>query len=460
MTFPPTLLLWGALALPQTPAVQDAALPRAARPARPPRPPVAEALVPERPNLLVVLLDDAGVETIPGYGLPVQGGHGPTPVIDALIDVGTHFRNAYASPVCSPTRLAILTGEYPHRYGVGVSINYAACQPELTPPVDGSYEHLPALLAGAGYRTAAVGKWHMANQCNGEMTHPLLVGYETHRGPVNNIADFSSWEKYVDGVSVGVTTTYATTDTADEAIAVIEAFGDEPWFVYTAFNAPHKPFHVPPAALRSLEVDEDSSDNLKHRAMLEALDTELGRILSAIRPAVLERTIVVVMGDNGTPPTAVIDDDYLPAKGTTFEGGVHVPLVFAGAGIPEGEARTGLVQAPDLFATLLKLGGVEPPARDGLSYAAHLVGRAPDSPREMVYVHRNKPNGPAPWFDADHRAARDRRYKIRRNENVGTMQVFDLIFDPNEDFPLPLVALPPDAQESVSALRQFINGLH
>ncbi len=208
-------------------------------------------LPPSRPNILLVLLDDIGVDQLEGYGL-ANGVYGPTPVLDGLMAVGTRFEHAYASPVCSPTRLSVLTGEYPHRYGVGNSIQFTGCAPELTPPVDGSYLHLPQLLRNAGYRTAALGKWHMATQCNGAMQHPLLVGYETHRGSAANLPDYFAWEKWVDGRSLGITTTYATTDTANEAIDLIRLFGDDPWFVAACFNAPHLPFHVPPAELKRL----------------------------------------------------------------------------------------------------------------------------------------------------------------------------------------------------------------
>jgi arylsulfatase A-like enzyme len=271
---------------------------------------------------------------------------------------------------------------------------------------------VPALLAAAGYRTAVIGKWHLANQCNGQMLHPLLVGFETHRGTVGNIGDYFAWEYWVDGVSQGLETTYATTKVVDEALAVIASFGEQPWFVQVAFQAPHKPIHQPPPELTGITLQADSPPSLGFRAVIEALDTELGRLLASLAPEVLRNTVVIVMSDNGTPGSLVQDQVFKPAKGSVHEHGSRVPLIIAGPRVPAGVQRFGLVQEVDVAMTVLDLAGAELPTRDGLSVLPYLLGRLPGSPRLAALADRREPNGTSGSFVLLQRSIRSERHRL------------------------------------------------
>jgi len=238
-------------------------------------------------NLLILLLDDVGVDKIAGYGL--HDSPARTPHIDALIAGGVAFTNAWAYPICSPTRAALQTGRYASRTGVGAVI---------TPDVDtfqlqDAEVTLPEMLerSAHGYTSALVGKWHLDAWTSGDpRTHPLEQGFHYHRGSLANLdqcyaagcpaTTYDQWEKNTDG-ALGLSTVYATTDAADEAIALMAEM-PEPWLLLVAFNAPHTPVHAPPEALLAEPLESTASDLLRYEAMIEAADTEIGRLMEAL----------------------------------------------------------------------------------------------------------------------------------------------------------------------------------
>jgi arylsulfatase B len=406
------------------------------------------ALPAQHDNVLLVVLDDLGIDRVPTYAEAPDAG--TTPLMDLLAQHGILVRNAYASPICSPTRVGILTGNYPSDYGVGYTFT-----PDTThvvgPPVDGTFKHLPQLLPR--HRRGAFGKWHMANQSNGGMQHPLLVGYETHKGPSHGLDDYYAWEKYEDGVNVGLVTEYATTHQVNDALEWITSCKADPWFCYLALNAPHTPNHAPPADLHSYTFEGPPPTLNHYKAAVQAADHEIARLLAGLRPEVLARTCVIVMGDNGTP-FPWNDPAFAPSKGTVFEGGIGVPLIFYGPGLPAGVEREGLMQQVDLLPTIVELAGYPPPTdRDGVSQVSHLLGGPPVRP--MVYSHWQN----WPWEIAQgSRAARDERYKLRLNF-AGNPFFYDLLADPGENGPLPLGSLSPPQQAAFDALTQFIQAV-
>ena len=158
-------------------------------------------------------------------------------------------------------------------------------------------------------------------------------------------------------------TVYATTDTVDETLKVIAQAKREKkrYFAWTAFNAPHDPFHPPPAELhpRTPLPPTGATNRAIFEAMVEAMDTEIGRLLENVT---LADTTVIFIGDNGTTG-AVIAPPYPrdKAKATMYEGGVRVPLLIAGAGVASPNRQvSALVSAVDLFPTILELAGIDP----------------------------------------------------------------------------------------------------
>jgi len=378
-------------------------------------------------NVLLVLLDDIGVDRVGHYGLHADTP--PTPRLDRLAAEGMRFERAYATPVCSATRAALLTGKQPTRTGVGALV-------ELDDTVDWMDGHgsLAHLMGGAGYGTASVGKWHLSPGVGVEWAdHPgRIAGFDWFRGPLNNPGvdnsaevdgDYFRWIDDNNGV-FEERSGYLTTATIDDAIDQVGTL-PEPWFVYVPLNAAHIPLHVPPESLLDVAEPPFTSDADVFDAMVEATDRELGRLLDAVA-SVGDRTTVIVLSDNGTngevmrPPT-----DPLRSKGTVYEGGVRVPMWVSGPLVSQpGGVSDALVNVVDLYPSLAALAGGadDGQSRDGLSLLPYIADPARPSERGVVYTELFKPNG----FGTRYRSQRmvtDGSYKI-----IESVQADDLHF--------------------------------
>ena len=413
-----------------------------------------------RDNFLIVVGDDLGVDKVGVYsrddlyGHPGEGANPPpTPTIDALAAAGVLFRNAYASPVCTPTRAATLTGRHGFRTGIG-SLGGDLSTAELI---------LPELVA-ATHANAALGKWHLGP--NGDADHPNDSGFDYYAGALGGgVGDYTSWPKTTQGSTVEGHTVYATTDNVDEAIAAIDGFGASPWFVWLAFNAPHTPFHAPPAGLHTQTLSGDPNDTPieHHAAAVEAMDSELARLLAAIPQDVLDDTTIVFFGDNGTPRRAVeAPFDPNRAKGTVYEGGVNVPLIVKSPHVPissRGSESLALVGTVDLFATLAEIVGVSSTAEDSLSLLPYLEDPAlpTRANRPYAYTETFSPNGTGP-FDDQRQALRDDQYKLIRRDGVDA-ELFDLTADATESTNLLDGVLSPEQQAALDRLSAWMDGI-
>jgi arylsulfatase A-like enzyme len=467
-------------------------------------------------NVLVIVLDDVGPELLGCYdayfasiGKP-SGTPANTPAIDDLIAArGMMFTRAWASPSCSPTRAQILTGRRPARTGVGAALRRS--HPDSAIGLSPSEILLPEMLRAAplAFTSAAVGKWHLAStdQLLQDAQHPLgsPAGrwFDRFAGSMFNLravpssppaqTGYFGWTKhYATRVQLGVDPCpdgappcrvnvacppiegYATVDTANDALALIAEL-PEPWFIWTAFNAMHEPFHDVPAGLPAgacagysapanpCSTGPTATGPMRARCMLEAADTQIGRLMCAIDGS---DTTVILVGDNGTPRQARLPP-YPPnhSKGAMYEGGVHVPLIVRSPWIDPGLAGTSCdapVQATDLFATVCELGGVPAAlvaAEDSRSLVPYLTGQVAGSMRATVYAEVFKPNfapdeqtgrPPPGYVGLTHeQALRDRRFKLIRvtwrvagTEIVDRRhELYDLVFggpvDPQTGQPTP-----------------------
>jgi arylsulfatase A-like enzyme len=402
--------------------------------------------VPARDNVLVIVADDMGVERTPAYGLDVVR-VGPMPVIDELARRGVLFRQAYSNTVCSPSRSEMLTGRFGFRTGIGISVPFTSgTSSNGNFQLEAAEITLPEVLR-ASHQTAAIGKWHLAiNAASGGdgFMHPVVFGFDEHRGPMKNLGGlqasplvYYSFNKQVTtaaGTQTVAVEDYATTDQVNDALAVIDEAGDSPWFVWLAFNAPHSPFHVPPTDLISVDVDEDSPLSNKHIAAIEAMDTEIGRLLANIRPSVLQRTWVIFVADNGSY-ALTLQPLVVQAKGTVHEFGIHVPLIIAGPGIQApGRRIDDLVVLTDVFATVCDMAGVTVPpsaARDSRSLMPYLVDINAPSQRRFSYSEKFKPNGLSTTLYAElQRTIRNDRYKLIKQAALPFIGFYDLHMDP------------------------------
>lgn len=374
------------------------------------------------PNIILILGDDLGNDMLSGYG---EAPNPPcTPNIDQLAAEGVLFRNAYTNPTCSPTRAQVLTGRHGFRTGIGIPIS------PNTAALDLSELIMPEALLG--YDSSAIGKWHLSNNTQGP-TGPNQNGFVHFAGSIRGaVPDYYSWQKVIDG-QMSVSTTYATTDTANEAILAMQTM-QSPWFLYVSFNAPHVPAHIPPANLcpcpsgfcTNLGTNSSVADRIK--AATEAMDTELGRIMTAL-DAIDPDALVVFLGDNGTAHQAT-ESPYDPshAKSTVYEQGVNVPLIIKGPMVRNYECDA-LVSSSDLFATFVDLAGGNATAEDSVSLVPYFTPGTP-SLRSTVYAEVFTPNGPGPYTRHD-RCLRSAQYKLIRTL-TGQDEFYDLLADPLE----------------------------
>lgn len=386
-------------------------------------------------NVLLILADDVGNDKVAAYG--EHPAPPPTPTLDSLAAGGVLFRNHYSYPICSPTRALIMTGRYAFRTGLGANLKPQSQGFSLT-PYEVALPELVELGTHGRFENALVGKWHLGTAAWGGALNPLLSGWRRHRGLVGNFAsgeDYFHWTKTING-NLSLHTEYVTTDQVDDAIALTGGL-QEPWLVCLWLTSAHVPLHAPPAQLHSYSLSgSPSATPVEHfDAAVEAMDTELGRLLSSMDPQVLANTTVLFAGDNGPPGAAVTAPfDPLHAKGYLHEGGVNVPLIAWGRGVAKGQECRALVSAVDLYATMAELAGFAvadalPDDRpvDALSLVPYLTDPARPSDREYVFAEKFQPNGPAGYGTATTwgRMIRDDRWKVIERKDMPDM-LFDL----------------------------------
>ncbi len=377
------------------------------------------------PNILLIIADDMGLDATPCYAV----GKNPARMtnLQHLCAEGMVFENAYAAPTCSPTRAMIMTGKYGFETGVGGAIT-----PENGRGLSSDETSLFDLMSEIGYESAVIGKWHLAGN-NIDLNHPASLGVSDFFGPFSGAArDYHQWEAVENGKEILVSG-YATTVLTDRAIRWIDG-QSSPWFLWLAYNAPHAPFHLPPADLHSygdLPADRRSirrNPITYYNAALEALDTELGRLLGSIPGDVMDNTIVIFVGDNGTP-NQIAGELYGPrgAKGGIYEGGTHVPLIVSGVGVQSGRSQA-LVGVVDLFATISSLAGARKMHTHSIDQSPVFAGL--EGARAYVYIEHfseeaPRGSGSLGW------AVRDDRYKLVKVDGEAEM-LFDIWSDPFE----------------------------
>lgn len=380
----------------------------------------------ERPNILFILADDVGQEVLGCYG----GTSYDTPNLDALAKSGTRFRNAYVMPVCHPTRITLLTGRYPFRFGGpqwGSFPERAECRT------------FAAVLRQAGYATAIAGKWQLALLRN-DPQHPHRLGFDEyclfgwHEGP-------RYWQPLLwqnGSIRDDVTDRYGPEVYSDFLIDFMSRHRDSPFLAFYSMALCH-------------DVTDDLDEPVafapgkdryeSYAEMAENMDRMVGKLVRAVEELGLrEHTLILFLTDNGTASSSIIDvrdgnlvrapvvsrrggEKIRGGKGKLTDAGTRVPLVASWPGTtPAGIVVDDLVDASDILPTFGDLAGVSPPEElsvDGSSFAPRLRGKGAE--------HRR-------WVYAEHRGqswVRTRRWKLYDDGRL-----YDMRSDSRESSPI------------------------
>lgn len=379
---------------------------------------------PVKPNIVLILADDLGVNDLHCYGREDHR----TPKLDALASAGARFTTAYtAQPICSPSRAALMTGKCPARLHLTNFLPGRADAPSqklIQPVIEGQLPleepTIAEWLRGAGYATGLFGKWHLGNKGFG----PTEQGFDVVVSPPANTQP-SDVE--------GGKGEYAIAAAAEK---FMEANKDKPFFCYVPHNNPH----IPLAAKPELIEQNKSAFHPTYAAMIETLDDSVGRLMRKVDELGLtERTIFIFTSDNGglhvlefpsTPATH--NTPYRAGKGYVYEGGLREPLIIRWPGVIEvGKTIDAPVVLTDLVPTLLEAAGINLSKTvgplDGVSLLPLL--REGKAPQRSLYWHfpnyTNQGGRPAGAIRTDN-------WKLIENFEDNSIELYDLAQDPSE----------------------------
>lgn len=358
------------------------------------------------PNIVVLLIDDMGWKDAGFMG----SAYYETPNMDRLAESGMIFNNAYANANCAPSRASLMTGLYPVRHGiytVGSSERGPAHLRKLIPTPNqtvlaADYQTIAEMLKAAGYACGHVGKWHLGE---GSVTGPEGRGFDRNVGGIHKgqppAGYFSPYA--ISTLPDGPEHEYLTDRLTDEAIAFIEDYHDQPFFLYFAHYAVHKPLQAKPEMIRKYEQKPgvDGQNNPVYAAMLESTDQSVGRIVGKLEQLGLrENTMILFVSDNGG--LAGYSADGIDAhevtsqaplrggKGMLYEGGIRVPMVVSWPNVVKsGTAVDHLVSVMDFFPTIREAAGIpeaEQSAVDGESLIPLWTGEG-ELHRDSLFWH-------------------------------------------------------------------------
>jgi len=434
---------------------------------------------PGPPNIILIIVDDLGYSDLASYG----NANIHTPNIDALGNEGTRFRQAYVtSPVCSPSRMGIMTGRYQNRFG-SEFMPYDKFDPVLMKkmrknflPFANKDESLRSLhpslalnrkkyqtglslkeitlaelLKKNGYATGLVGKWNLGDE---EGDHPYERGFDYSYyfsgalsryvdGPFDNgryidqhlpwaISELPAWTPRAgssairEGKNVVIDTSYLTFSFANKGIEFIEKNKAHPFFLTLSFNAPHDPFQVPKEYFDRIQNEKDSVKRVYY-GMIEALDDAVGQVKEKLRSAGIEKnTVIFFISDNGGAAYTRATDNA-PLRGgkcTHFEGGLLVPFFISYPGTKNGNfVYDKPVSSLDIFSTIASITKTTLPADrvyDGVDLLDYLTDNKKD-PHEILY-----------WRNGYSKAIRSGNWKLYINEKSKSEYLFNLETDREE----------------------------
>jgi arylsulfatase A-like enzyme len=423
------------------------------------------------PNVILIVADDLGINDISVNGGGLAGGLVKTPNIDRLAQEGLHFTNAYAAnATCSPSRAAMMTGRYPTRFGfefTAVPTRFAETvshgtgvgplrtifhsdrmkgdipdYPDMGVPP--SEITVAELLKGAGYHTVHIGKWHLGEslalqpQSQGfDESVAILAGGamflpEDDANVVNAKLPWDPIDKFIwanlrhavtfNGSERFAPKGHMTDYFADEAMKVIEANRNRPFFLYLAFNAPHTPLQATKADYDALPQIKDHKTRV-YGAMIAQLDRRIGDVMAKLKQLDLdENTLVIFTSDNGGAWYLGMDGLNAPYRGwkaTFYEGGIRTPFFLRWpAAIKAGSGRGDVAGHLDILPTIAAAAGVSVPQDRVIDGRDILAGPAN---RDAIF-----------WRSGDYRVVRQGDWKLQVMKRPNEARLYNLALDPTE----------------------------
>lgn len=349
-----------------------------------------------KPNMIVILVDDLG------YGdLGCTGSRQVmTPSIDRLAKEGVFCSRGYVTaPMCAPSRMGLLTGKFPKRFGITTNPNSQIDYlPESHYGLPLKEKMIPEYLKPFGYRSAVFGKWHLGHT---EGFRPERRGFDRWWGFLGGSRSYFPVEKEEEGLNPSLIVSnftdktgiaYLTDDITDRAVEFLQESKKDkkPFFMFVSYNAPHGPNEAKPEDIARFK-NVQGRDRRIYCAMVYAMDKGVGRILDALKKDGLDRnTIVVFLSDNGGAPEAPsCNAPFRGAKRQHFEGGVRVPFIIkypADKRLLPGSVCRYPVSAVDLLPALLKANGAQVPEKlDGKDILELVGSKKPPAPRTFFW---------------------------------------------------------------------------
>jgi arylsulfatase A-like enzyme len=353
------------------------------------------------PNVIIILADDLGYQDVGFNGCRDI----PTPHIDRIATEGVKFTNGYVSyAVCGPSRAGLITGRYQDRFGFGRNPLFAPNDPQMGLPR--SEETLAEVLQRAGYRSIAIGKWHLGAHPS---LRPLQRGFDAFFGFLSGghsyfPAEWTLPDEYAVAAQFDAYHTkllrneerveenaYLTDALSREAVRYVEQYHDQPFFLYLAYNAPHTPLQATEKYLSRFDTIADPKRRT-YAAMVSAVDDGVGLLLAKLAElGIEEQTMIFFLSDNGGPESHNASDNGIlrGGKGDLLEGGIRVPFALRWPGrVPAGIVYEQPVISLDIFATAVAR--VAPPLElaqppDGVDLLPYVRGERDGSPHAWLY---------------------------------------------------------------------------
>jgi arylsulfatase A-like enzyme len=388
-------------------------------------------------NILIILTDDQGYHDVSYYGTEDL----QTPNIDALRKDGMRFDNFLTnSPVCAPTRAALLSGRYPDRVGVPGLIRF---HPENNwGYLDPKTVLLPQKLKEANYHTAHIGKWNLGlespnlpNQKGFDLFHgwleDMMDDYVIKRRHGENFMMLNDQVIDPPGHATDLFTEWAVDYISEQAK------DEQPFFLYLAYNAPHFPVQPPKewsdrVRQRNPGLPEKRSNLI---AFIEHLDNGIGKVIASLKESgQYENTIIIFTSDNGGHlPDLANNGPLRDGKQSMYEGGLRVPTLVSWPGqIAAGSSTNQLNLSMDIYPTLLQLAGVEiNHTVEGRSFLNTLLGNAVKEEGRVVYFTRRE--GGLTYGGKTYHALRKGDWKLLQNSPYQPMELYNLKIDPKEE---------------------------